>query len=109
MATIEDFERIDLRVGRIVDVQDLAGARSPAYRLSIDCGEAGTFQSSARLTKLYTREDLLNRLVICVVNLPPRLIAGFRSEVLVLGVPDDAGGVVLLQPERDVVPGVRVF
>jgi tRNA-binding protein len=105
-----DFERVDIRVGRIVDVQDFPEARKPAYRLRIDFGgEIGVKKSSAQVTKHYTREQLLNRLVVAVVNFPPRQIGPFMSEVLTLGVPDPEGGVVLLMPERDVPLGGRMF
>jgi len=107
MATIEDFEKLDLRVGRVIAADDHPQARKPAYRLTIDFGPLGIKRSSAQLTR-YSKEELLGRQVIAVVNFPPRRIAGFESEVLVLGVPHD-DGVVLLVPEREVALGVRVF
>lgn len=108
--TIDDFQRIEMRVGRILSAEPLPEARKPAYKLRIDFGaEIGVKQSSAQLTALYTRERLIGRLVIGVVNFPPRRVAGFNSEVLVLGAPDPDGAVVLLQPERDVPPGARIF
>ncbi len=109
MATVEEFEKIDMRVGRVVEVRDFPAARKPAYQLVIDFGPLGLRQSSAQLTGLYRKEDLVGRLVIGVVNFPPRRIAGFSSEVLVLGVPDAEGRVVLLAPERPVPLGGRVF
>ena len=109
MATIEEFEQIEMRVGRVLEAQDFPTARKPAYRLLIDFGPLGQRRSSAQLTARYSAEDLVGRQVIAVVNFPPRRIAGFDSEVLVLGVPDEAGEVVLLQPERAVPPGGRVF
>lgn len=109
MATVEEFERIDMRVGRVVEVRDFPAARKPAYQLVIDFGPLGRRQSSAQLTALYRKEELVGRLVIAVVNFPPRRIAGFSSEVLVLGVPDEEGRVVLLEPERPVPLGGRVF
>lgn len=109
MATIEEFERIEMRVGRVLEAQDFPTARKPAYRLLIDFGPLGQRRSSAQLTARYGAEELVGRQVIAVVNFPPRRIAGFDSEVLVLGVPDEAGEVVLLQPERAVPPGGRVF
>ena len=109
MATIEDFERIDMRVGLVLEARVLPGARKPAYQLLIDFGPLGQKRSSAQLTDLYRAEELVGRRVVAVVNFPPRRIAGFSSEVLVLGVPDRSGAVVLLQPERDVLPGGRVF
>jgi tRNA-binding protein len=111
--TIEDFDKVEMRVGRIVSVEPFPAARKPAYKLVIDFGPFGLKRSSAQLTDLYTPEDLRDRLVVAVTNFPPRRIAGFPSEVLVLGVPgtgiDRANPVVLLAPERDVELGARVF
>lgn len=109
MATIDDFERLDLRVGRVVEVTDFPEARKPAYKLTIDFGPLGHKRSSAQLTALYGKDDLLGRLVLAVINFPPRRIGPFLSEVLVLGVPDEAGNVVLLAVERDVPLGGRVY
>jgi tRNA-binding protein len=108
MATIEDFGRIDMRVGRVVRVDDFPEARHPAWKLEIDFGpELGTKRSSAQIAH-YSREELEGRLVVAVVNFPPRRIAGFSSEVLVLGALDDAKGVVLLRPDDDVSLGARI-
>ena len=108
MATIEDFERIDMRVGRVVRVDEFPEARNPAWKLEIDFGpEVGMKRSSARVTH-YPREQLEGRLVVAVVNFPPRRIAGFESEVLVLGALDDEKGVVLLRPDDDVALGDRI-
>ena len=105
-----EFERVDIRVGRVIDVQDFPEARKPAYRLRIDFGPAiGVKKSSAQATKHYSKEQLLNRLVLAVVNFAPRQIGPFMSEVLTLGVSDGDGGVVLLTPERDVPIGGRMF
>jgi tRNA-binding protein len=109
VVTIEEFEQIEMRVGRVLEAQDFPSARKPTYRLLIDFGPLGQRRSSAQLTARYSAEELVGRQVIAVVNFPPRRIAGFDSEVLVLGVPDEAGEVVLLQPERAVPPGGRVF
>jgi tRNA-binding protein len=106
---LEAFEALDLRVGRILSAEPLAGARKPAYQLSIDLGALGVKRSSAQITDLYAPETLVGRLVICAVNLGTRRIAGFTSEVLVLGAPDDAGRVVLLAVERDVPLGGKVY
>src|SRR5581483_186257 len=95
----EAFEVLDMRVGRVLRVEPNEKARKPAYRLWIDFGELGTRTSSAQLTDLYPADELVGRLVIAAVNLGTRLVAGFRSEVLVLGVPDEHGAVVLLQPD----------
>lgn len=109
-ASFDQFLQIDVRVGRITAASPLAGARYPAYRLQIDFGPAiGTRQSSAQVTELYTPHDLVGRQVLAVVNFAPKRIAGFLSEVLVLGVPDEAGRVVLLQPERTVPLGGRMY
>jgi len=105
-----EFERVDIRVGRIIDVQDFPEARKPAYRLRIDFGpELGIRKSSAQLTTHYVKDDLVNRLVVAVINFPPRQIGPFMSEVLTLGVPDAEGAVILLTPERDVPLGGRMF
>ena len=107
--TIDDFERIDMRVGRIVTAAPSPRARKPAYQLTIDFGPLGIRRSSAQLTQVYAPEELVGRLVVAVLNFPPRRIAGFASEVLVLGVPDATGAVVLLTPERAVPLGGRAF
>ena len=108
MATIEDFDKLDMRVGRIVRVDEFPEARNPAWKLEVDFGpEIGTKGSSAQITH-YAREELQGRLVVGVVNFPPRRIAGFQSEVLVLGALDDEQGVVLLQPDREVELGDKI-
>ena len=100
MATFEEFQQIDMRVGRVVSVSDFPEARVPAWKLEIDFGpEIGIKHSSAQITH-YTREDLEGRLVVGVVNFPPRRIATFESEVLVLGAVDPEHGVVLLAPDE---------
>jgi tRNA-binding protein len=105
-----EFERVDIRVGRVVEVQDFPEARKPAYKLRIDFGPGlGVKTSSAQATIHYTKADLLNRLVVAVVNFPPKQIGPYMSEVLTLGVPDGHGAVVLLAPERDVPLGGRMF
>ncbi|MDP3775779.1 MAG: tRNA-binding protein [Gemmatimonadales bacterium] len=109
MDPVAAFAALDLRVGRVTRAEPNEGARQPAYKLWIDFGPLGEKTSSARLTDLYRPEDLLGRLVIAAVNLGVRRIAGFASEVLVLGLPDEAGRVVLLEPERDVPLGGRVY
>jgi tRNA-binding protein len=105
----EAFQSLDLRVGRIVRAEVHERARKPAYRLWLDFGSLGTRTSSAQLATLYRPEDLVGRLVIAAVNLGSRNIAGFESEVLVLGVPDDNNQVVLLGTEREVPLGGRVY
>jgi tRNA-binding protein len=110
MINFEDFERVDIRVGRIVAAEPFPAAKKPAYRLQIDFGAAlGVKKSSAQLTTHYQPDQLIGRLVLAVVNFPPRQIGPFISEVLTLGVPDEAGAVVLVVPDRDVPLGGRVF
>jgi tRNA-binding protein len=108
--TPEEFFRADIRVGAIVRAEEFPQARNPAYKLWIDFGELGTRTSSAQLTAFYQTGDLAGRLVLAVVNFPPRRIAGFSSQVLVLGVPaGSARQVALVTPDRPVPPGTRVF
>ena len=108
--TFDDFLKVDVRVGRIVEVRPFPAARKPAYQLEVDFGgEIGRRRSSAQLTQRYTADELLGRQVLAVVNFPPRQIATFMSEVLVLGVPDAQGNVVLVQPAADVPLGGRLF
>src|SRR6266567_4883438 len=103
MITYEDFEKVDIRVGKILSVEDFPEARKPAYKLTIDFGsEIGTKRSSVQITKHYTKEDLVGKLVIGVVNFPPKQIGPFISETLTLGLPDGSGGVVLLSPSKEV-------
>ena len=106
----DDFQRVDIRVGRVVRAEPYPEARKPAIKLWVDFGpEIGEKRSSAQLTRHYTPEGLIGRLVMGVVNFPPRQIGKVMSEVLVLGVPDAEGEVVLLQPEQDVPLGGRMF
>jgi tRNA-binding protein len=105
-----DFERVDIRVGRIVRAEEFPQARKPAYKLTIDFGsDLGTRSSSAQLKARYRREELEGRLVVAVVNFPPRQIGPFMSQVLTLGVPDTDGAVVLLTPDKEVPLGGRLF
>lgn len=104
-----DFEKIDIRSGTIIDIKDFPKARKPSYQIWVDFGpEIGTKKSSAQVTDHYKKEDLLNRQVIAVVNFPPKQIADFFSECLVLGVYDENNHVILLQPERAVKNGQRI-
>ena len=109
MNPVEAFETLDLRVGRIVRAEPNERAQKPAYKLWVDFGPLGEKSSSAQLRALYSAEELVGRLVIAAVNLGERNIAGFKSEVLVLGLPSDAGDVVLLGVEREVPLGGRVY
>jgi tRNA-binding protein len=108
--TIEwpDFEKIDIRVGTILEVNEFPKAKRPAWQLTIDFGPIGILKSSAQITDLYSREDLTGRQVLAVVNFPPRQIANFFSECLVLGVYTDEKEVVLIQPDRKVENGWRL-
>jgi tRNA-binding protein len=106
----KDFEKVEVRVGMIVAAEPFPEARKPSIKLSVDFGpEVGEKKTSAQLTVHYTTEGLVGRQVVAVVNFPPKRIAGFKSEVLVLGVPDENGEVVLLSPDFDVPPGGRMF
>ncbi|TMI72099.1 MAG: tRNA-binding protein [Bacteroidetes bacterium] len=103
-----DFEKIDMRVGTVIEVEEFPQARRPAYKMVIDFGELGVKRSSAQVTVHYSRADLLNRQVIAVVNFPPKQIATFISECLVLGVYDDNKDVILLQPGKPVTNGMKI-
>jgi len=106
----DDFMNVDIRVGLVKDVQDFPEARKPAFKLFIDFGdEIGMKKTSAQVTKHYTKEELIGRQVLAVVNFAPRQIGPFMSEVLTLGVPDEDGEVVLLQPDKNVPLGGRMF
>ena len=109
MISFADFERVDIRVGRIVHAEPFPEARKPAYRLQIDFGPLGIRKSSAQLTARYRVEELEGRLVLAVVNFPPRQIGPFISEVLTLGVPDGEGNVVLVVPDHDSPLGGKLF
>ncbi len=109
MTPYEAFTQVDMRLGRITRAEPNERARKPSYKLWVDLGELGTKTSSAQLVDLYKPEELVGRLVIAAVNLGTRNIAGFVSEVLVMGVPDPSGHVVLLAPEREAPLGGRVF
>lgn len=106
--TWADFERVDMRVGVVVDAQPFPEARRPAFKLWIDFGPLGVKRSSAQITERYSRAELVGRRVIAVVNFPPKQIGSFVSEVLVLGAYDEAGHVILLRPDFDVTPGSKV-
>jgi tRNA-binding protein len=108
--TWEDFDKVDIRVGKVVASEPFPEARKPSIKLVVDFGASiGTRRTSAQLTTYYEPEALVGRQVVAVVNFPPKRIAGFKSEVLVLGVPDDDGEVVLLSPDLDVPLGGRMF
>ena len=104
----DDFEKVDMRAGTIIEVNDFPKAKKPAYKLKIDFGELGIKNSSAQVTTFYAKDDLIDRKIIAVVNFPPKQIADFISECLVLGVYDENKQVILLQPERTVTNGMKV-
>jgi len=104
-----DFLKVDIRVGTIVHVEDYPEARKPAYKLEIDFGDFGKKRSSAQIVANYRKEDLIGKQVIAVINFPPKQIGKFMSEVLTLGVPDEKGEVVLLEPTAKVPNGSRLF
>ncbi|MBX9687830.1 MAG: tRNA-binding protein [Candidatus Obscuribacterales bacterium] len=104
----DEFLKVDMRVGKIIKAEAFERAKKPAYKLWLDFGELGQKQSSAQITKYYSCEELIGRLIVAVVNFPPKSIAGFKSEVLVMGSEHD-GGVLLLSADAGSVPGSRVF
>lgn len=108
MITWDDFEKLDIRSGTIIDVKDFPQARKPAYQLSIDFGSLGIKHSSAQITHHYQKEQLLGQQVVAVVNFPRKQIANFFSECLVLGVYDENNQVILLQPQRAVANGQKI-
>lgn len=104
----DDFEKVDMRVGTILEVNDFPKARKPAYQLTLDFGELGIKKSSAQIVSLYDKEELMGKQVIAVVNFPPKQIANFISECLVLGVYNENNDVVLLQPDKKTENGCKV-
>ena len=110
MITYEDFEKVDIRVGKIIKVEDFPEARKPAYKIQIDFGpEIGIKKSSAQITRHYTKDELMGKLVMGVVNFPVKQIGPFLSESLTLGVPDENGDVVLISPTQEVPIGGKMF
>ncbi len=109
MISWNDFEKVEMRVGTILDAQDFPEARNAAYKLKIDFGSLGEKKTSSQITKLYKKEDLIGKQVIAVTNFPPKQIANFMSECLVLGVISEDKEVVLLKPEREVKNGHRIL
>ena len=104
-----DFEKVELRIGTILTVEDFPEARKPAYKITADFGEFGVRKSSVQITTLYTKEELIGRQIVGVINFPPKQIGPFSSEFLTTGFADESGNVVLTQPERKVPNGTKMF
>ena len=110
MATFEDFQKLDIRVGKIMKVEEFSEAITPSYKLKIDLGgEIGIKNSCAKLVDNYTKDDLKDKLVLCVVNFPPKQIGPVLSEVLTLGVPDDDNKCILIKPDKEISLGGRLY
>jgi tRNA-binding protein len=108
MAEMDDFLKIEMRVGRILTADDFPEARNPSYKLTVDLGPHGVRRSSAAIRPWYAKADLVGRLVVCVTNFPPRRIATFDSEVLTLGAVDESKRVTLLEPDAECELGARI-
>ncbi|MGB0844271.1 MAG: tRNA-binding protein [Alphaproteobacteria bacterium] len=106
--TYEDFTKLDLRIGRIVEVKEFPRARNPSYKVAVEFADLGLKWSSAQITS-YSIDELVGRQVICTVNMPPRNVAGFMSEVLIMGAANEAGDIILLKPSSEVVTGTIVY
>ncbi|MHA1198840.1 MAG: tRNA-binding protein [Candidatus Heimdallarchaeaceae archaeon] len=110
MISFADFEKVDIRIGRIVSVEDYPAARNPSYKLVVDFGEKiGSKKSIAQLVKNYSKEELKDKFVMAVVNFPPRQIGPSKSEVLIVGVPDESGDCILLSPDEEVPLGGKLY
>lgn len=108
--TFDDFMKVDVRAGRIIEAHDFPEARKPAFKLTVDLGsDIGIKKTSAQVTQNYTKDELVGRMVLAVVNFPPKQIGKYMSEILVLGVPDENGNVMLIAPDRDVPLGGRLY
>jgi tRNA-binding protein len=104
----DDFAKVDIRIGRVLAVLPFERARNPSYKIEVDFGPLGRKWSSAQITS-YSKSELVGRTVVCVVNMPPRNIAGFKSEVLILGAKNERGDVILLSPLTEIATGEQVF
>jgi len=103
----DDFAKVDMRIGKIIEVLPFPRARNPSYKVAVEFGDLGIKWSSVQITS-YSVDELVGKLVVCVVNMPPRNIAGFLSEILIMGAHNSAGDVVILQPEKDVIVGGKI-
>jgi len=106
--SIEDFQKVDIRVGNIVAVEDFPKARKPSYKIKVDFGPLGVKTSGAAIASFYSKEELVGRQVVAVVNFPPRQIANVMSEVLLLGAMEEDGRIILLLPDKPATPGSRI-
>ncbi len=110
MAEFSDFQKLDIRVGKIIEVEDFPEAKNPSYKLRIDFGkEIGIKKSCAQLVDNYSKEKLKNKKVLCIINFPPRQIGPFMSEVLTLGIPDENNKCILIKPDKDAPLGARLY
>ena len=109
MAEYKDFEKLDIRTGKIVGVEEFPEAKKPSYKLKIDLGVFGIKNSSVQIVKNYSKKDLINKEVLCVVNFPTKQIGNFASEVLILGVPDKNNNCILIKPDKEVPVGGRLY
>ncbi len=108
MVTIDEFKKVDLRIGTIIEIEDFPEAKNSAYKLKINFGGFGIKQSSAKITDLYNKKDLINRQIVAVVNFPTKKVANYNSEVLVLGADSQYGGIILLEIEKPMQNGLKV-
>ena len=106
--SFEDFTKVDIRIGKVIKVEDFPKAKKPAYQLHIDFGSLGVKKSSAQITEMYSKEDLLNRQIIAIINFKPKQIANFQSECLVLGVANSEGHIVLLKASSQIKNGIQI-
>lgn len=110
MITYEDFEKVDIRVGKIIEVEDFPEAKKPAYKMKVDFGkDFGIKKSSAQITENYTKEELIGKWIIAVINFSPKKIGPFVSEVLILGLKDTYGSVILLSSDKEPILGNKIF
>ena len=109
MIEYKDFEKLDIRVGKIIEVKEFPEATKPAYKLKIDFGDIGIKNSSVQIVNNYKKDELINKFVLCIVNLPSKKIGNFMSEVLTLGVPDKNNNCILIKPDKEVPIGGKLY